>query len=244
MRLLDRQVRLLDYLTSSDAIFGEDGNAAPEPALRGLDSRLLRLEARFSHQKRMHKIIAVFPKTYRLLGAERAAIVQDFVKAWPPTDITRIENGRQFHEALKSRWRRFPPEPPYLPDVAACEFAIATARVGIRVPPASAAGASELPAGGTVRRSPGIILLRCAYDIRPIIESDEEEAAVGRRDTPLVIAIPPDAEQPAVFEVRPPVYEVLAALDEWTTRSDLGTSAEIDELIRELARYGLVEVRG
>jgi hypothetical protein len=243
MRLLDRQIRLLDYLTSSDVILGRDGGAALDPSLQGMDSRLLRLEARFSHEKRMQKIIAVFPKTYRLLGTERPAIVQDFVKAWPPTDITRIENGRQFHEALKSRWRRFPPEPPYLPDVAACEFAIATARVGMRVVPGRAAGANELPADA-VCRCPEIILLRCAYDIRPIIEDDGEEAAVGRRDTPLVIAIPPGAEQPAVFEVLPPVYDMLAALDEWTARSDLGTSAEIDELIHELVRYGLVEVRG
>jgi hypothetical protein len=243
---LDRQVRLLDYLTSSGAIFGGDGNAALDPALQGMDPRLLRLEARFSHEKRMEKITAVFPKTCRLLGAELAAIVQEFVEAWPPTDITRIENARQFYEALDSRWRRLPPQPPYLQDVAACEFAIAGARVGrvhVDTSPGRAASSNE-PRRGAIRRAPGITLLRCAYDIRPVVEGDAEEVTVVKRDTPLVITIPPGAVHPAVFEVLPPVYDVLAALDGWTARSELGEASETDELISELAQYGLVEVHG
>jgi hypothetical protein len=243
MRLLDRQVRLLDYLTSGDAIFGDDRDATLDPALQGMDARLLRLEARFSHEKRMEKINAVFPKTCRLLRAELAGIVQEFVKGWPSTDITRIENGRQFFEVLSSRWRRQPPQPPYLQDVAACEFAIARARVGGWTSTDSGASGKELP-GGAIRRSPEIILLRCAYDIRPVVEGGAEEMAVVKRDTPLVIAIPPGAENPGVFEVLPPVYDVLAALDDWTARSQLGTSSEVGELISELAQYGLVEVHG
>jgi hypothetical protein len=243
MRLLDRQIRLLEYLTSSDAIFGEDGDATADPALQGMDSRMLRLEARFSHEKRMEKIIAVFPKTCRLLGAELAAVAQEFVEAWPPTGITRIENGRQFYETLSARWRRLPPQPPYLQDVSACEFAIARVRVGTGTPPDRAASSKELP-GGAIRRPPEIILLRCAYDIRPIVEDDAEEVTVVRRDTPLVIAIPPGAAHPAVFEVLPPVYDVLAALDDWTARFELGAASEVDELISELAQYGLVEVHG
>ena len=246
MRLLDRQVRLLDYLTSSGAIFGGDGNATLEPVLQGMDSRLLRLEARFSHEKRMEKITTVFPKTCRLLGAELAAIVQEFVKAWPPTDITRIENARQFYEALSSHWRRLPPRPPYLQDVAACEFGIARARIGrveADTPPDRDASSKELP-GGAVRRAPEIILLRCAYDIRSVIEDGAEGVTVVKRDTPLVIAISSGAAHPAVFEVLPPVYDVLAALDAWTARSALGAASELDELISELAQYGVVEVHG
>jgi hypothetical protein len=243
MRLLDRQLRLLDYLTSSGAIFGEDGDATADPALQGVDSRLLRLEARFSHEKRMQKIIAVFPKTYRLLGAARAAVVREFVKAWPPTGITRLENARQFYEALGSHWRRLPPQPSYLQDVAACEFAIARLRAGTGTPADGAASSKELP-GGAIRRAPGIILLRCAHDIRPVVEGDAEEATVVRRDTPLVVAIPPGAAHPAVFGVLPAVYDVLAALDDWTARSELGAASEVDELISELMPYGLVEVHG
>jgi hypothetical protein len=242
MRLLDRQVRLLDYLTSSGAIFGEEGDATPDPALQGMDARLLRLEARFSHAKRMEKIIAVFPKTYRLLGAERAAIVKEFVKAYPPTGITRIENARQFYDCLRSQWQRRPPQPPYLDDVAACEFACVRVRVGI----GTAHG--EPTTGGeprhVFRRRSDVVLLRCAYAIRPVIEEDAEEVAVVKRDTPLAIAMPHGAEQPRIFEVASPVFGVLEALDNWTDRSELGATPEVEELISELAQHGLIEARG
>src|SRR5262249_13175750 len=113
-RLLDRQISLLEYLTSSGAIFGADGAACPDQALHGFDHGLLRLEACFSHEKRMEKIQAVFPLTFRLLADARAEIVRDFTEACPPIDISRIENARQFHDFLCTRWRRRSPEPPYL----------------------------------------------------------------------------------------------------------------------------------
>jgi hypothetical protein len=243
MRLLDRQVRLLDYLTSTGTIFGEEGDATLDPALEGMDPRLLRLEACFSYEKRMEKIIAVFPKTYRLLGAERAAIVQEFVKAWPPTDITRIENARQFYDFLSSRWRRLPAEPPYLEDVAACEFACARVRVSIRAPQDEPTSGRQ-PRRDGIRRHSDMVLLRCAYNIRPVVEDDAEDVALVKRDTPLAIAIPPGAEHPKIFEVPPAVFDVLGVLDDWTDRSELGTASEVDEFICELTQLGLVEVRG
>jgi hypothetical protein len=247
MRLLDRQARLLDYLTSRGAIFGEGGDAPLDHALRGMDPRLLRLEACFSHEKRMAKIIAVFPKTFLLLGADRAAIfresiVREFVAACPPTDITRIENARQFHDFLCAGWRRQPLEPPYLRDVAACEFAIAKVRVGARVQELEPRG-EHAPRDG-IRRHPGVALLHCAYDIRPIFEADSGQATPVERDTPLAIAMPPDGLHPKVFEVLPVVYDVLAAIDDWTDRSTLGATPEADGLIGDLAAHGLIEVRG
>jgi hypothetical protein len=243
MRLLERQARLLDHLTSSPAIFGGHENATLDPALQGMDPRLLRLEACFSYEKRMEKIFAVFPKTCRLLGAERAAVVREFVKERPPTDISRIENGRQFYDLLRARWRREPPRPPYLEDVAACEFAIAATRVG-------SSSAQEVPTKGErprrniVRRHPDVALLRCAYDIRPVVEGDAEEAAVIRRDTPLAIAVPPGAQHPGAFEVPPAAFDLLSLLEEWTDRNELGAGSEVDSLVSELAQHGLVEVRG
>jgi hypothetical protein len=85
-RLLDRQISLLDYLTSGAAIFGDKRRAA----LVGL----LRLEARFSYEKRMEKIVAVFPNTFELLGADQAAIVREFVRTCPPMDIGHLINAR------------------------------------------------------------------------------------------------------------------------------------------------------
>jgi len=67
---------------------------------------------------------------------------------------------------------------------------------------------------------------------------------VTKRDTPLAIAIPPAELHPKVFELSPPVFDVLAALDDWTNRSELGTASQVDEFISELAQYGLIEARG
>ena len=74
-RLLDRQARLLEYLTSGRAISGTAHAESLDPALQGIDRRLLDLEARFSHEKRMEKIAGVFPTTLRLLGADMERLV-------------------------------------------------------------------------------------------------------------------------------------------------------------------------
>src|SRR4051794_29296384 len=108
-RLLDRQISLLEYLTSSNAIFGNRIDSALDLADDLADwasSRaLLDLEARFSYEKRMHKITAVFPRTFELLGEHRAEIVREFVRACPPTDIDRLDNARQFRAFLLARER-------------------------------------------------------------------------------------------------------------------------------------------
>src|SRR3954467_13519535 len=115
-RLLHRQVKMLEYLTSGDAIFGGNGPAPTDPALSGINREMLHLEARFSHEKRMEKIADVFPATFSLLGSGLAGVVRDFVRTCPPLDISRIENARQFHDFLTARWGRKPPSKLYLPD--------------------------------------------------------------------------------------------------------------------------------
>jgi hypothetical protein len=195
----------------------------------------------------MAKTITAFPKTFLLLGADRAAIfreaiVREFVAACPPTVITRLENARQFHDFLCARWRRWPAEPPYLRDVAACEFAIAKVRAGAKVRQPEPRG-EHAPRDG-IRRHPGVALLHRAFDIRPIFEADSGQATPAQPDTPLAIAVPLDAPHPKVFEVLPVVYDVLAAIDEWTDRSTLGATPEADRLICDLAAHGLIEVRG
>jgi hypothetical protein len=239
MRLLDRQVRLLEYLTSGAAIFGGDGEAPIDHALHGIDVRLLRLEAQFSHQKRMEKIKSVFPITFRLLEHDCDTMFGEFARAFPPAETTRIANAQQFYDFLCLRWQKAPPVPPYLNDVAACEFAIARVRSGI------AASHAELTGGksarpGDIRRHREVVLLRCGYDIRPIFEGTV--TAPTRRDTPLAIAVPPDAGHPRIFEVSDLVFQVLEMLDDWTDRSELGAASQADHLIGELARHGLVEV--
>jgi hypothetical protein len=242
MRLLDRQARLLEYLTSGSTIFGADGDAPVDQALHGIDARLLRLEAQFSHQKRMEKIKSVFPRTFRLLENDCDTMVREFARACPPAEVGRMENAQQFYDFLCRRWQEAPPVPPYLDDVAACEFAIAKARSGI------AASRTEPVAGepacvGSIRRHPEVVLLRFRYDIRPIFEDASKEASPVRRDTSLAVALPPGEGYARIFEVSLPVFQALGMLDDWTDQTDLGRAPEIAALVDELARYGLVEVR-
>ena len=237
-RLLQRQTSLLEYLTSADAIFGEGTDAPAMPHLQGFDLARLQLEARFSHEKRMEKIIAAFPRTFEILGGIQAAVVRDFVAACPSVDIRRIENARQFYDFVCARWETTPPQPPYLRDVASCELALARLRIN---------GKAQLPqpvvAGSPMRfrRNRDAVFLPCAYDIRPIFEGDARESP-ERYDVMLAILIPPRSEQPQIFEVPASVYALLVELDTWTHRTALGPMEGLDELMTDLAEYGLLEV--
>jgi hypothetical protein len=241
-RLLARQASLLDYLTSGTAIFGEGGGVPADRSLHGIDRSLLRLEARFSHEKRMEKIAAVFPKTFALLERQQAAIVRQFVETCPPVAIGRLENARQFHDFLRAQ--RGAARPPYLRDVAACELACAQVRAATEDREPSAGGSRKRQQRGRIRRQQGIVLLRCAYDIRPIFETKPSAATPVERDTTLVVAMPPDTPHPQVFEVPPPVFDLLGTLDDWTDPGTFGRTTEVKQLIRELAEYELIEVRG
>jgi len=248
VRLLQRQISLLEYLTSAGAIFGDGVDVPPVPSLQGFDLAPLRLEACFSHEKRMEKIIAAFPRTFELLGDDQAAAVRDFVAACPSVDIRRIENARQFYDFACARWEATPPQPPYLRDVASCELAIASLRVRGKAQPSQPAAAGRAM---RFRRNRDAVFLPCAYDIRPIFEGGAREAhpsgahpseAPARRDVMLAILIPPGTDQPAIFEVPAPVYALLVELDTWTDRATLGPMEGLDELISDLADHGLLEV--
>ena len=242
-RLLDRQVSLITYLTSGAAIFGDDDAPLADPALQGFDPRLLRLEARFSHEKRMEKIAAVFPRTLDSLGTEQAQVVQAFAEGCPSVTIGRIENARQFHAFLSGVWRFRPPARPYLPDLAACELAFAEVHNWV-----ADASAGETPKGGcagarprTIRRHPGIALQRCDHDVRPLFEADDIHSAPVERETLLAFATPRDAADARVFELDPAIFGLLCALNDWTERSAFGATEEANALIDELASHGLVE---
>jgi hypothetical protein len=235
--LLDRQVRLLEYLTSSDAIFGDSCGSLCDTILQGIDRRLLHIEARVSHEKRMDKIAAVFPKTLALLGEDRDAVVREFVHACPPVDIGRLENARQFSDFLISRWGTRRPALPYLPDVTACELALARVRIDADSSPAAAktpthTGPSE------IRRKSGIALLRTRFDIRPIFEDERGEISPIERLVPLAISF--RAGELGIFELAPEVFDLLAALGSWTAVDEL---PDAEGLIADLREAGLLEER-
>jgi hypothetical protein len=239
-RLLERQVSLLHYLTSGGAIFDDQRAASFDAALDGIDRELLNLEARFSYEKRLEKIAAVFPRTFALLGVNRETLIRQFVDAFPPLDIDRLVNARQFHDFLCARWRNDPAYPAFLPDVAACELAIAAVRAAAE----DNAPESIRPKGRTsarIRRRRAVVLRRCAYDIQPIFEDDAASVPV-ERETLLAIVAPPDSSQPGIFELDAAVFDLLTALDDWTDLAGLGGLPEADELVISLTEAGLIEV--
>jgi len=236
-RLLDRQSRLLEYLTSSGAIFQDKSDVPLDPSLHGIDRRMLDLEARFSHEKRMEKIVAVFDTTFELLGEGASDLVREFSEQCPPRDIGRIENARQFFEYLTARGKQTALPRPDILDVAACELACAEARLftGVDVQAEPDTENSRHP---SVRRRPGIVLLRAAFDIRKVFESGDGRIP-AQRDTPLVISWISSELQ--ILELPVEVFDLLTALEGWTTLDELPGA---DELIVDLTQYGILERRG
>lgn len=234
-RLLDRQVRLLEYLTSNSAIFRDKCNPL-DPALQGMDREMLQIEARFSHEKRMEKIKVVFPRTFTLLGNSRDAIVRAFAEEYPPQSISRMVNARQFYEFLAICRSREPPVPPYLPDVAACELACATGRVAADARPRDIMHA--VAASSRIRRSPHVVLLRADFDVRAIFENARGDTAPIERETLLAIAF--NSGEPQIFELTPEVFDLLGALDQWIAVDEIPNA---DGLIADLAKTGMLELR-
>jgi hypothetical protein len=195
----------------------------------------------------MAKIAAVFPKTFEMLEGARA-IAREFAAACPPTDISRVANARQFHDFLAARWRREVPKPAYLADVAACELACSEVRAEVR---ADLGERDSLPdrtdesaPRHSVRRHPGIILLRCKYDVRRIFEeASGAHAEPPMRDTRLAVTMLAGVTVPAIFELLPVVFDLLAVLDDWTDPATLGRTPEFNRVLDDLVEHRLLEAR-
>jgi hypothetical protein len=241
--LLDRQRSLVEYLTSTAGILDERPQGQVAPSLDGIDRGLLQIEAHFSHSKRMEKISAVFPKTFELIGDRQAEIVCAFVAACPPASISRLDNARQFHRFLTTQCRHKLLERPHIGDVATCELACAAIDADDE-DPATMADESEIETPqGAIRRCAAVILLRCGYDIRPIFEGRAGQTAPSKRELPLVVAQAPGTDHPQVFEVPPPVYDLLAALEHWTVPPPASAAPWMGRILAELAERGVIEVR-
>jgi hypothetical protein len=241
-RLLDRQSRLIHYLTGGSAIFGAADRQSVDPDLQDIDPHLLRIEARFSFEKRMQKIAAVFPRTFDLLRSYQEMLIRDFVDAYPPFALGQLENARQFYDFLSAYWGQQPPVPPHLPDVAVCELAFATARWMAK----DSSGDEESfanCAASSVRRSRAIVLLRTAHDVRPLFEGVSDPESAVAREVPLAIVVQPSAEQPQILELAPAVFDLLGALDDWVDQGTFEQFEDARKLITELANAGLLEMR-
>jgi hypothetical protein len=234
--LFARQSSLLAYLTSGDAIFGRQ-TGVPAP-LSGIDTGLLRLEARFSYEKRVAQIAAVLPRTLALLGEEGQSLFPDFADSHPPQTLASLANARQFVDYLKARWRMEKPEPAYLPDVAAYEIAwseVHTEEDAVAKPRPLAAPA------GAVRRAPNLVLLCLDHDVRPLFEG-EPSTIPAARETLIAVAMPAGAEAPLTAELQPAVFDLLSRIESFTDPAALGEVPRLEEMIVTLAAHGLVEL--
>jgi hypothetical protein len=91
------------------------------------------------------------------------------------------------------------------------------------------------------RRHPAIVLLTCRYDVRSIFEGAPTANAPVCRDTLLAVALGHDTGRPTIFELQPGLFDLLAALDEWTDAADLASLPA--RVLDDLVRHGLVETR-
>jgi hypothetical protein len=238
-RLLDRQSDLLHHLTGVAAIF-DAGADAVTPSLQRFNRRLLAIEARFSFEKRLSKIEAVFPSSFDLIGKRRERLIRDFVARCPPVAVGRLENARQFYEFLSRSWGRGR-QPRYLLDVAACELAIATVR-------GSVAGDGRCDSMVSmpslrIRRSPQVELLRLRYDVRPFFEHAAVTINPARRDLRLAVVAQSSSRDPAIFELAPAVFDLVQSFDTWVDWAAVGGMKDARELITDLVARGLVEMK-
>ena len=233
-RLIERQRKLVDYLTSSDAIF--DGEPPVDPALAGFNRSHLRLEAGFSFHKRIDKIRATLPVTFELLRDSRDRILRGFASLCPPASLARIDNAVEFCDFLRAHAETLVPASPWLSDVAACELAFAKVRMGI-------GGRNALGApAGTPRLAPNVVLLRCRYDVAAFFEEGPGAPAPERRQTLLAVRLAPPALQPRVFALSVSAYAFLAALRDARPLSPDFAASDFAVLRGELAACGLIEI--
>ena len=233
--LLGRQAALLEYLTSGEAIFGE-GDLSLEKF--GVNRGLLHLEAKYSHLKRMGKIEAVLATTLDLLGTNREEIVRAFAEECPPASIDRLDNARQFHAFLLARWREGLPQPSCLPDIAAFEIAHSAVQGKDDVP----AQAAPISPPGSIRRHRAVALLRCAYDIMPLLESRGDATASQLQETLIAIAMPEGAIAPSVYTLPRELFILVELLDEFTDPQVFSDIPDVNSIIGQLAAGGLLEV--
>jgi hypothetical protein len=128
-----------------------------------------------------------------------------------------------------------------LHDVAAFEIACAKVDADPQHDPSK--GATSKVHSGSIHRCPNVMLLRCAYDVRPIFEPAAAKAVPVRCDTLLAVAMPPGAAGAQVFEVIAAIFDLITALDDWIDPKGLDADPGFAKLLADLVARGLIEVR-
>ena len=184
----------------------------------------------------MEKIESVFPRTLDCWGADRAAIVPGFAEACPPVTSAVSKMRGNFMIFL----RRAGGES--RPSRHICPMSRPASSHMPRSAPANAASHADSAAGdraaGAIRRHPDVVLLRCGYDIRPILEGcADDEPPPAERDTLLAVAMPPGARRAdGLRTVRPISSSCSRCSTIGPIQPFFEDTPELDELIAELAR--------
>jgi len=213
------QQRLITLLTTPDAFDPDHPALIALGNVIGPDVARISLYARLTHSKRIRKIESVLAQTILYLGEPFDPLTRPFLAAYPPNSATRYDNARQFFEFLVHRWGGRPRTRPYLLDLARYELAVADARTQpwVRTAPRPA----ETGSPAMVRRSPSVSLIRCKYDIRPLLEGDdatcipEKGDKLEKRDLFLAIVFPRGAPKERVFEIGADLANFLAGSSDW-----------------------------
>ena len=204
---------------------------------------MLRLQARFICNKRLEKIIAVFPRTFEILGADQRLILREFVAISRPTKTSTLANATEFHEFLSARWEYEAPNPAHLADVAACELAMIVVRDVIEDRGEPAKKDKNEASKRAIRCRSGVVPLRCAYDVRSVFDAGSGQVVPPKRDTSLVVTLLSGFRDVGIVEVDPVVVAALTLLDNWTDPSMLDDFGD-DNLVSHLAVHGLIDVQG
>jgi hypothetical protein len=246
-RLLDRQIELLKYLTSTDLIFGDRVvEVLQDPSLAGISIPHLRLEAEMSFEKRIGKIGKALPQTLLCLGDQRRQLVREFVDACRPTTYRRYDEALCFFEFLESRWKLVRPNPPFTKDVARLEIALARIRTFRKMansdPALSTNGSRPL-----VRLSPSAEILLLEYEVRSVFESDGHTEPLKRPNW-VIAAQMNGRRSPSVIGITMPVKNTLDRMREWAALEDvlaevIGDRPAIEEALRTLLNVGIVETQ-
>lgn len=207
------QRRLIKLLTTPEAFDPEYPALVAMGNEIGPDVARISLYAKLSHSKRIKKIESVLTQTICYLGEPFYPLTVPFLKAFPPKSASRYDNARQFFEFLVRRWNGRPKTRPYLLDLARYELAVADARTQPWGQDFTQSGRSGEPQ--MVRRSPSVSLIRCKYDIRPLLEQEDVTGAPEKRDLFLAIVFPRSTQKERVFEIGDGLAEFLAGLTDW-----------------------------
>jgi len=230
-------------LTSPALIFGTSDleSAARDPELQGMDVGRLRLEAEFSHNKRMARIRQTFERTATLLGHGFSALARDYAAACPPLTYERYPDAERFFERFLAPGSHEPPRPPWAADVAAVELALARART---LRPADMEGealaARPQAPGFWYRTHPCACLVKGRHDVRALFEPARSREPVTERPVLMVVLAVRARRRPKVLELAPDAFTLLESSREW--RALTPATDPPGDLVKQLAAQGLALV--